>query len=353
MSIIEKINDSNRNIHDLYKSLKSNDIFIDNSFQRRYVWEEKHQAALIETILLGYDIPPIYLWEQEPDDDGLVKLSVVDGQQRLGAIKAYIDGDFVLSKKYLTETDNVEWLNKSFDELSKELKDRIWKYKLKTREIDSSVSIDEITTIFLRLNITNKVLNPQELRNAKYGGEFINLAIQLADMPFWEKYNIFSNNEIRRMIDVEVVSNLLAFLRLGFKVQLGQKTLNKLYDLFNKEYHEKTEDKDTFEKMLGLIDELFDLCKNKEIQKTTHIYTLFVIFYKLSYDDFNGYKKEEYLEAIKSFYDLYCSKVEDNTFVSEYRTAASQGVKSQKNRDCRYNSLKKYVDDFMINHYSK
>ena len=53
----------------------------------------------------------------------------------------------------------------------------------------------------------------------------------------------------------------------------------------------------------GIYKERFiNLCKNKEIQKTTHIYTLFVIFYKLSYDDFNGYKKEEYLERLKILY---------------------------------------------------
>lgn len=348
MSIIEKINDSTRNVHNLYLDMKKGEIFVDNSFQRRYVWEEKHQAALIETILLGYDIPPIYLWEQDPDDTGLIKLSIVDGQQRVGALRAYIDGEFVLKKKYLSEIEGKTWVDKSFDELSKKEKDIIWKYKFKTREIDSSVSIDEIKTIFLRLNITNKVLNPQELRNAKFNGEFINLALELADIAFWSKYSIFSNNDIRRMVDVEVVSNLLAFLRMGFKVQLGQKTLNTLYDLFNNEYKEKKEDRVIFESIIHLIDELFELCNNKEIQKTTHIYTLFVIYYKLIYDSFNGKEPIRYHNAIKSFYDLYCSKSDENPCVVEYRLAASEGVKSQKNRDKRYNALKKYIDELVL-----
>ena len=348
MSIIEKINDSTKNVHDLYFDMKDGKIFIDNSFQRRYVWEEKHQAALVETILLGYDIPPIYLWEQEPDDAGLIKLSVVDGQQRLGALRAYIDGEFKLKKKYLSEIENVDWVDKTFDELSKKQKDIIWKYKFKTCEIDSSVSIDEIQTLFLRLNITNKVLNPQELRNAKFNGEFINLAIELADLNFWQNYNIFSNNEVRRMVDVEVVSNLLAFLRMGFKVQLGQKTLNTLYDLFNNEYKEKKEDSEIFLSIIQLIDELFALCQNKDIQKTTHIYTLFVVYYKLRYDKFNDKDPLVYHEAIKAFYDSYCSKSEDNPYVLEYRLAASEGVKSQKNRDIRYNALKNYIDTVVV-----
>lgn len=347
MSVIERINDSTEKVQELYSDMKNGKIFIDNSFQRRYVWEEKHQAALIETILLGYDIPPIYLWEQNPDDTGLIKSSVVDGQQRLGALRAYIDGEFKLKKKYLSEINDVDWIDKTFDELSKKNKDIIWKYKFKTCEIDSSVSFDEIKTIFLRLNITNKVLNPQELRNAKFNGEFINLALQLADISFWRKFNIFSNNEVRRMIDVEVVSNLLAFLRMGFKIQLNQKTLNTLYDLFNNEYKEKKEDSDIFLSIMQLMEELFDLCKNNEIQKTTHIYTLFVVYYKLIYDNFNGNGQRIYHEAIKSFYDLYCSKTDDDWHVTEYRLAASEGVKSQKNRDVRYNALKSYIDEYV------
>ena len=345
MSIIEKIDDSTRNVNDLYTKIKSGDIFVDNSFQRRYVWEEKHQAALIETILLGYDIPPIYLWEQEPDDSGFIKLSIVDGQQRIGAIKAFIDGDFVLKRNYLAVVDGVDWVDKTFDELSKDDKDKIWKYKFKTREIDSSVSLDEIKTIFLRLNITNKVLNPQELRNATYNGEFINLAIKLADMPFWNKYKIFSNNDVRRMLDVEMVSNLLAFLRLGFKINLGQKTLNKLYDLFNFEYKEKSEDEAVFTKIINCIDELFESSKNGEMYKSTHIYTLFVVYYKLIYDKFNGKQPLVYHEAIKSFFDMYSSKTADSKYIIDYKMAASEGVKSQKNRDIRYKSIKGYIDE--------
>ena len=347
MSIIEKINDSTRNVHDLYFDLKNGKIFVDNSFQRRYVWDEKHQAALIETILLGYDIPPIYLWEQVPDDNGLIKLSVVDGQQRIGAIQAYIDGVFSLKKKYLSVEEGFDWIGKSFDELSKTDKDIIWKYKFKTREIDSDVSIDEIKTIFLRLNITNKVLNPQELRNARYNGEFIKLALELADIPFWKKHNIFSNNDVRRMLDVELVSNLLAFLRLGFKVSLGQKTLNELYDLFNVEYSEKTEDREIFTSIMSSIDELFDLMDNKEVHKTTHIYTLFVLYYKLQYDKFNGRSPEIYHTAVKAFYDIYTHNEEVNPYVEDYRVAASEGVKSPKNREIRYTSLLKYVEEYV------
>ena len=65
---------------------------------------------------------------------------------------------------------------------------------------------------------------------------------------------------------------------------------------------------------------------------------------KLRYDNFNGKQPMVYHEAIKSFYDLYSEK-SDSKYVAEYRLAASEGVKSQKNRDSRYNAIKAYVDE--------
>ncbi len=343
MAVIDNINNTTKNISELYSKLKSGEIFIDNSFQRRYVWEEKHQIALIETILLGYDIPAIYFWEQVPNDDGVIKVSVVDGQQRLGAIKNYIDGSFALKKSYLIDKNFKSWAGKRFDELSKEEKNKIWSYCFGIKSIKSSVTFDEIKTLFLRLNITNKVLNPQELRNAKYDGKFLSLAMELANNSFWKNHNIFSSNDIRRMADVELVSNLLVFLRLGFKVPLGQKSLNKVYDLYNNEYYEAKEDKAVFLNIIESIDRLFGYCNNKDICKPTHIYTLFAVFYRLKYGNYNQ-SESQYFEAIKNFYTLYSNQEESTEEINEYRAASMEAVKSQKNRDIRYNAIIDFIN---------
>lgn len=345
MAIIDKISDKKMNISDLYRKVKQNEIFIDNSFQRRYVWEEKHQIALIETILLGYNIPALYFWEQVPDESGHISMSVVDGQQRLGAICDYIDEKFYLKKSALVDKSKHSWIGKNFSDLSNDEKIKIWSYNFDIKSLKSDVNKDEIKTLFLRLNYTNKSLNPQELRNAKYDGKFLKLALKLSENSFWAKYKIFSINDIRRMIDVEFVSNLLIFLRHGFKVSLGQNVLNKTYDLYNNEYSEATEDEDKFIEIIGLLDRLFDFCKLDEIHKTTHLYTLFAIEYKLLFEDYYGKQKDEINVIIKDFYEVYANSDSKDPLVEAYRSASQEAVKSLKNREIRYNSLLSYIID--------
>ena len=344
MAIIDKINDKKMSVSDIYRKVKQNEIFVDNSFQRRYVWEEKHQIALIETILLGYNIPALYFWEQIPDEfTGHISMSVVDGQQRLGAICDFIDGRFNLKRSALVDKNEQPWIGKGFSDLSNDEKVKIWSYNFDIKSLKCDVNVDEIKTLFLRLNYTNKSLNPQELRNAKYDGKFLKLALKLSENEFWYKYKIFSVNDIRRMIDVEFVSNLLIFLRNGFKVTLGQNVLNKTYDLYNNEYNEASEDEDKFIEIINLIDNLFEYCQLDEMYKTTHLYTLFAIEYKLLFENFYGKNQDDINEIIKNFYVIYTTSVSDEPLVESYRSAAQEAVKSLKNREIRYKSLLNYI----------
>ena len=42
---------------------------------------------------------------------------------------------------------------------------------------------------------------------------------------------------------------------------------------------------------------------------------------------------------------MYSSKTADSKYIIDYKMAASEGVKSQKNRDIRYKSIKGYIDE--------
>ena len=73
----------------LYK-LKHNEINIDPEYQRRVVWNRSDQSHLIESIMRGYPIPPLYL---NLDDTG--KYECVDGKQRLTTIRNFEAGKVV------------------------------------------------------------------------------------------------------------------------------------------------------------------------------------------------------------------------------------------------------------------
>lgn len=347
MKLVEKITTTTYDPSRINRMYNDGQIFIDNSFQRRYVWEEKHKIALIETILLGYDIPAIYLWQQNPDPvTGEIRYSVIDGQQRIGAILGYLNNEYPLTKKYLLAKEQTDWDNKYFSELPDSYKQDIWSYPLNVNEVHRDVSLEEIKTMFLRLNITNKMLNPQELRNAQFNGKFIALAIELAELDFWRQNNIFSANDIRRMKDVEFISHLLIFLRYGMKTATSQATINKVYDLYNSKYEEANEDKITVISILNDIESFLNLLEEENksrICKTTHIYTLFVVMYALQLEEYFGRKKKDVLARVSLFFKLYISGDFSNANVSNYYNYSQDAVASVNSRQERYESIMKFI----------
>jgi uncharacterized protein with ParB-like and HNH nuclease domain len=95
MIINDMIKYENQTIKWIATEFNNGNLYVDDSFQRRYVWLKKHQIRLIETILMGYVIPEIYIWKVGTNPDtGDTKFSIVDGQQRIGAIVSFLNGDF-------------------------------------------------------------------------------------------------------------------------------------------------------------------------------------------------------------------------------------------------------------------
>jgi len=83
-------------IKELYDSL--NTILEQPKYQRGSVWKPIKKQLLIDSILRGIDIPKIYLRKVA---HGLYKYEVADGQQRITALKDFINKKFTLSNKII------------------------------------------------------------------------------------------------------------------------------------------------------------------------------------------------------------------------------------------------------------
>ena len=167
-----KFDQNYKKVSDLVKMMKEGELIVDHSYQRKSVWGEKDQIRLIETILLNLVIPSVYFWNSETDPEtGESKVHIVDGQQRLNAIKSFVIGDgFRLKEEYLLEKESKELFgNKTFQELDKEQKKDLWDYKLSVIEIERTATMDDVRKMFTRLNLTDYNLNGQEKRNVKDG----------------------------------------------------------------------------------------------------------------------------------------------------------------------------------------
>ena len=56
MRVCDLIKNENRSVKWIRDEYNADRLFIDDSFQRRYVWLKKHKVRLIETILMGNTI---------------------------------------------------------------------------------------------------------------------------------------------------------------------------------------------------------------------------------------------------------------------------------------------------------
>jgi hypothetical protein len=136
-------------------------IHLNPVWQRGPVWSRPKQALLIDSILRGYDVPMIYLRERPPDTT--FKYEVVDGQQRLRAIWAFIDGAYVLSSE-LEPINGISVSGKEYTKLSAGLRERLEKFQIVVGFVRGARE-PEISRLFSRMQMGVR-LNPAELRNA-------------------------------------------------------------------------------------------------------------------------------------------------------------------------------------------
>lgn len=349
MKLIEQIDIQPQNTKWLYDLHTKGLITVDNSFQREYVWLEKHQIKLIETVLIGSPIPEIYLWNIGTDSDtGDTKYSIVDGQQRTGALFQFIQNKFKLKESILDCKTNVfnEIKNRFFKDLEDAQKQAIWAYVFSIRIVRQSVTRQNIVQMFLRLNSNNMTLNPQELRNAEFEGEFMLLASYLADFQFWENNKLFSIADRRRMRDITFISNLLTFMKLGIDEEITSKNINRIYELFNEEYPNKEKDIEMFSSMILVIDQIIEKNSYRQsfLSSKVHLYSLFTFIYAIVVSG-KAVTKEQ-IEKYRNFIDNYDNDdvlikyFEDKmTIISEYKSKSKEGTNQKTNRLRRFEIL--------------
>ena len=79
---MELFDRNKKTIKQIKDDFESGKLIIDSSYQRRSVWTTQDNVRLIETILMGYIVPEVFLWPASVDPDtGDTVTHIVDGQQ--------------------------------------------------------------------------------------------------------------------------------------------------------------------------------------------------------------------------------------------------------------------------------
>lgn len=125
-------------------------------YQREFIYNEKEQKAVINTVLHGYPLNVMY-WVKR-SEDAECPYEIMDGQQRTLSLCEYVAGKFSYDFKF-------------FANQPKDIQQRILDYKLDIYVCEGTPS--EKLDWFQTINLAGKPLNDQEINNAIYAGPFV------------------------------------------------------------------------------------------------------------------------------------------------------------------------------------
>ena len=202
-------------------------IDLEPHYQRRDRWKPDRQSALIESFILNVPVPPVYLSE---DDFG--KYSVIDGKQRITAIRDFLTGSLKLvGLKRFKELEGAV-----FSDLPTQIQNALAvrpyiRVITLLKQTDPQLKYE----VFLRLNTGGEQLLAQEIRNVAFSGPLNDLLFELSSSGFLRdrlKIKGEASTAYRNMDDVE---HVLRFLTLSERWgNIGQITSEEM-DAFMRE----------------------------------------------------------------------------------------------------------------------
>lgn len=215
-------------VGEIVNMYKDAELIINPNFQRLFRWEPGQKSKLIESILLGIPLPPIFVFEKEDSKweliDGLQQVSTI--LEFMGLLKDKSKGT-IKAPSFLTATTYLPSLNNTVWEKSDQIDDlpigdqvelekphqlairraRLGVEILK-RPSDSKAKYD----LFQRLNAGGTPANPQELRNCimiMISEPYFNMVKSLADYEPFRIVLSASEDQIERQRHMEYASQFL------------------------------------------------------------------------------------------------------------------------------------------------
>jgi hypothetical protein len=332
-------------------------------FQRKPVWLDKQRCSLIESILLDIPIPEIYVQVSQADD-GSELYGVVDGQQRLRSILQFIgierkedqekgENKNKFSLDLLPSTS--AFRNKTFFDLPQDMRMRFFQYEICVRYLYTN-DTREVEDVFKRLNKFTLPLKPQELRNATYHGAFPKLSERLADDEYWAMNRIVTPAAIRRMSDIELMSDLLIGLLHG--PQGGSAKIidqyYEQYEQFEEEFPEQSRIEQLFLITVETVKALFPkIVETPRWGNRADFYSLFVGLGNLFQDYVLPKSAVKKLAAELGKFAravslrLEKSTVKTSALVRKYARAIEKGVNDKARRTDRHEALTAIIVPFL------
>ena len=198
-----KVSRENCPVKPLIGKMKREKIILKHKLQRREsVWSNPNKSLLIDSLLRGYIVPPVYTIIE----DGIQY--VIDGVQRLSTLKGFYNDEFSISKKaepVVIEGTEYNIAGLKFSKLDQIVKDELDSSAITVYEITEYTDKD-VREMFRRLN-SGKPLNTSQKLTPDMSDELSNAIFDIVSLPFFERR--LTPAQLKRSVDQSIALETL------------------------------------------------------------------------------------------------------------------------------------------------
>ena len=311
-----KVTSSNKPLQPLMNKIKRGKIVFTHRLQRREgVWGTKAKSLLIDSLLRGYPVNPVYTIIEE-------KQAVIDGVQRLSTCYNYTNDGFALSKNLEpVEIDGnlYEIAGKKFSKLDDVVKDALFSAQIQVYEI-TEYTDKEVRTMFSRLN-GGKALNSVQKMTPEMSDDLSNTIFDIVSHPFFAK--VLTSAQLKSSVDQSIAIEILMLSEVSDKYDFGSFSRTDKQK-FIQYYNDKVDvaKVELIKQALDKMDEVFS--DDVKIPKTSLSFICYC-YYRVTKD-----KKSisKLTDTVKTFLDEYDSNEEYKSFIQQ-GTSSGESVKAR------------------------
>lgn len=317
-------------IGELINLYRDGDLIISPEYQRLYRWDDSQKIRLIESILLWFPMPSIFVF-QLPDG----QWELIDGLQRLSTIFQFAGELDNFPPLVLRETKKIpEFEGITWETLPLNLKRDFKRARVRIEILKSTSDALARYELFQRLNTGGSILSPQEVRNcviAMINSNSLHFLKEISHYPSFVNSVSITEDACQKAYDMELVLRFISYRTYKENRQKWRDVHDFLYE-FSSEFCMYSEDvlaevDSNFKKTFDAINAAAG--QNAFKRRTSNGFCgqfLLTKFEVISYGVFSNIDKIMLLEDRNSFINSVIEELDNNTTYQRFSGSGTRAA---------------------------
>lgn len=260
-----RITTKNFTVREIYTQINEGDLDLAPDFQRSFIWKNRQQIRLIESILLGIPLPAFYF-----NQDEIGAHQVIDGVQRLTTISLFMSDKISLEEEHMEYLKPLQGL--SYSTLDPGTKRRFAGTQIVAHVIEPQTPDEVKYDIFNRVNTGGTPLSAQEIRHCmskELSRKLLTDLVELESFDMATGYAFWKNGpdgescrDDRRMSDREMALRFCAFRNFSVDKYSQYASLDSYLLEFTRHLDKILADTDEYDEIIADFDRaMYNCCE--------------------------------------------------------------------------------------------